>query len=175
MRLLLRAADDTSGLGTETFDLVILNSVVQYFPDAAYLARVLRQVAPHIAPGGALFVGDVRNLTLLDALHTSVELAQAPPDLPVSALRQRVDLRAAQEQELVLAPEFFSAVAAEIPGCERVDVLLKRGRHHNELTRFRYDAIIHVGGGGGHPDAAVLDEWPAGGLTAGEIQARLAA
>jgi hypothetical protein len=29
-----------------------------------------------------------------------------------------------------------------------VHVQLKRGRHHNELTRFRYDVVLHIGGDG---------------------------
>jgi acyl carrier protein len=127
-----------------------------------------------VAPGGAIFVGDVRNLALLDALHGSVEMAHAPDDLPVDVLRQRVGRRAAQEQELVLAPDFFAALAAEVPGIGHVDTLLKRGVHHNELTRFRYDAVIHVGDGGARPPAVWLDAWPEGGLTAEAMRARLA-
>jgi acyl carrier protein len=86
-----------------------------------------------------------------------------------------VDLRAAQEQELVLAPEFFAVLAAEIPGCDRLDVLLKRGRHQNELTQFRYDVIIQVSGGRERPEATMLDEWPADGLEADQLRTWLAA
>jgi amino acid adenylation domain-containing protein len=175
VRLLLQAADDVAGLGAEQFDLVILNSVVQYFPDASYLVRVVRQLVPHVAPGGAIFIGDVRNLALLDALHVTIEMAQAAPDLTAPALRQRVDRRAAQEQELVLAPDFFAALAADVRGLGHVDTLLKRGRHHNELTRFRYDAVLHVGDGAGRPPAVWLDAWPQDGLAAEDLQARLAA
>jgi hypothetical protein len=32
-----------------------------------------------------------------------------------------------------------------LPQISHVEVQLKRGRHHNELTRFRYDVILHVG------------------------------
>src|SRR5262249_10550069 len=61
VRLLQRNADDFSGaLAQESghFDAVILNSVTQYFPDEAYLSRVLRGALQLVAPGGILFVGD---------------------------------------------------------------------------------------------------------------------
>ena len=36
-----RAADDFSGMDAGSFDVVVLNSVVQYFPSADYLVEVL--------------------------------------------------------------------------------------------------------------------------------------
>ncbi len=55
---------------------MVLNSVVQYFPNAAYLEKVLEGVLGLLAPGGRVLVGDVRNLHLLKALRTAVELAE---------------------------------------------------------------------------------------------------
>src|SRR5439155_21341586 len=42
-RVVLRAqaADDVDGLPEGFFDTIVVNSVAQYFPDAAYLARVV--------------------------------------------------------------------------------------------------------------------------------------
>ena len=76
-----READDFSGLPENHFDTVVINSVVQYFPDIGYLADVLRQAAALVVPGGAVFVGDVRNLRLLRAFRAAVlagEVAAAP-------------------------------------------------------------------------------------------------
>ena len=175
VRLLQQRADEVTALGTDTFDLIVLNSVVQYFPGAEYLARVIGQLLPHVAPGGAIFIGDVRSLPLLDAFHASVELSLATPDLPATTLRQRVQRRASQEQELVLAPEFFDALAAELTGIDHVDIAIKRGTHHNELTRFRYDVTLHAGHHGPRPADFSLAEWPSGGLTADQVRTHLAA
>ena len=71
------AADDFTGIPEGWFDLVVINSVVQYFPGVDYLLRVLDGATAALAPGGTLFVGDVRSLPLLEAFHASVELAQA--------------------------------------------------------------------------------------------------
>jgi natural product biosynthesis luciferase-like monooxygenase protein len=72
-------AHDLSTIPDSGFDVVVINSVIQYFPTAEYLKQVLRQALSKVAPGGALFIGDVRNLSLLDAFHTSVALARTSP------------------------------------------------------------------------------------------------
>src|SRR5262249_58684204 len=97
--------------------------------------------------GGAVFLGDLRSFPLLEAFHTSVELAAAPADMVVSELRRRVRWRMAEEEELTLDPALFPALGRWIPGVRGAAVLLKRGRHHNELTRFRYDVVLAVGEG----------------------------
>jgi amino acid adenylation domain-containing protein len=126
-------------------DLVILNSVSQYFPGADYLARVLEGAVRTVAPGGgSVFIGDVRSLPLLEAFATSVERFQSP-DLPPEELRRRVRRRVMDEEELVVDPAFFFALARRLPAIRRVSVLLKRGRWHNELTRYRYDVVLHAG------------------------------
>ncbi|MGW1595659.1 amino acid adenylation domain-containing protein, partial [Streptomyces sp. NPDC002343] len=57
---------------TGDFDLVLINSVVQYFPDESYLRRVLDLALAKVGPRGCLFVGDVRSLPLLEPFHASV-------------------------------------------------------------------------------------------------------
>jgi thioesterase domain-containing protein len=122
-----------------------LNSVVQYFPSADYLARVLAGLARLLKPGGAIYLGDVRSYPLLAAFHASVELARAADDLPRAELCARIARRIDQEQELCVAPAMFAAWAEEfLPGAW-VETRLKRARDSNELTRFRYDVVLHAG------------------------------
>ncbi|HEY0602196.1 MAG TPA: amino acid adenylation domain-containing protein, partial [Herpetosiphonaceae bacterium] len=139
-----RAADDLSGI-TGPFDTVIVNSVVQYFPGIDYLLRVLEQATSVVAPGGSIVIGDVRSLTLLEAFHTAVQDHQGSPELTAGQLRQRVQWHLAREQELVIDPDFFAALRRHLPQIGQVAVLLKRGRRHNELARFRYDVVLHIG------------------------------
>lgn len=140
----LAGADDFATQGSEAFDAIVLNSVVQYFPSVEYLRTVLQGAIDRLAPGGGIFVGDVRSLPLLEALHTSIELHDASAALPVERLRERVRRRAAYEQELVIDPAFFHALKRELPQIARVECRPKRGRHWNELTRFRYDVTLHT-------------------------------
>ena len=168
--LLQRMADDFEGI-TEAFDAVILNSVVQYFPSIDYLLRVLAKSVKVVQPGGFIYVGDVRSLPLLEAYHTSVELEQAPDSLSVEELQQRIEQRVAQEEELVIDPAFFVALQQQFPQINRVHIQPKRGRDRNELTRFRYDVILHVAS----LAASVVPEWMDWhqGLTLNAVRQRL--
>ncbi|HEX8273629.1 MAG TPA: amino acid adenylation domain-containing protein [Longimicrobiaceae bacterium] len=144
VRLSSRAADRLDGLEAEGFDTVVVNSVAQYFPGADYLLRVLEGAAACVRPGGRILVGDVRSLPLLGAFHASVELFRASGDLPVEQLRARVRRGMAEEQELLVDPAFFQALRGRIPRVGRVEVQAKRGGHDNEVSRFRYDVVLHL-------------------------------
>jgi SAM-dependent methyltransferase/acyl carrier protein len=139
-------ADDLPYVEEGGFDTVILNSVVQYFPSVGYLLGVLEAAVRAVSPQGHIFVGDVRSLPLLEAFHASVELFRAPPSQPLPGLCEQVRRRVIQEKELVIDPAFFPALALHLPQIRQVEVQPKRGRHHNELTRFRYDVVLQLGG-----------------------------
>jgi amino acid adenylation domain-containing protein len=168
------AADELERLeGEDPFEVVLLNSVVQYFPSAEYLDRVLRAAVECTADGGVVIVGDARLLPLLRAFHTSVAAAQAPDDLTVEALDRRVTSRLEQDNELVLAPAYYHRLAEGLPGVTAVTVELKRGRADSELTRFRADIHLEVGG----PPAVALPSralrWRAGTDRVEDIERRL--
>ncbi|MEG3990474.1 amino acid adenylation domain-containing protein [Microcoleus sp. S28C3] len=142
--LLQKMATDFEGVETAAFDAVILNSVVQYFPTIDYLVQVLEGAVKATAPGGFIFIGDVRSLPLLAAFHASVQLYQAEPSLSGEQLQQRVQMQIFQETELVIEPDFFSALKHRFPQIDGVEIQLIRGSYHNELTDFRYNAILHI-------------------------------
>ncbi|KAA8889619.1 amino acid adenylation domain-containing protein [Nocardia colli] len=140
--LSVRGADDIAGLPENYFDTVVLNSVIQYFPSEQYLRRVLEQVLTLLAPGGSVFVGDIRNLALLEEFTTAVQISRnGGDDAAVVADRVRRDIAA--EQELLLSPEYFLSLNRML-GFGAVDIGLKRGFSVNELTRYRYDVVLHT-------------------------------
>jgi len=173
--LIERPADDFAAIAPGTFDTVILNSVVQYFPNAEYLVRVLAGAVRAVVPGGHIFVGDVRSLALLEAFHTRVELHRAPDDRPAAQLQQRARWHMAQEEELVLDPDFFHALPQQIARISHVAVLLKRGRQHNELTSFRYDVIIAIETPEQPLGALTTLDWHADRLSLAALRQRLLA
>ena len=130
---------------------MVLNSVAQYFPSADYLAEVVARAVELVRPGGAMFLGDLRSLPLLAAFHTSLELFQADPATPLSRLRQKVHARHLDEGELAIDPAFFTALRERLPKLGRIEIHLKHGRAHNELTGFRYQAVLRVGTGREEP------------------------
>jgi amino acid adenylation domain-containing protein len=139
-----READDLAEYAGAGFDTVVLNSVAQYFPGVDYLLRVVEGAVAAARPGGRIFLGDLRSLPLLGAFHASVELACAPDELSAERLRERVRRAVAEEQELVVEPALFDALRARIPRVGRVEVQVKEGGHDNEVSRFRYDVVLHL-------------------------------
>jgi amino acid adenylation domain-containing protein/FkbM family methyltransferase len=141
-----RRADDWSGLEAGSVDLVLMNSVSQHFPDADYLLRVLDGTATTVAQGGAVFLGDIRSGRQLEAFHAAVEEAHAAGSVPRETLLRRVEHRLSREEELVLDPALFVALERRWAALRRVEIQLRRGHHDNELTRYRYDVVLHFGG-----------------------------
>ena len=143
VRLRVQPAHVADGLPQGHFDVVVLNSVVQYFPSAGYLLEVLAVAMRLLAPGGALFIGDVRNLSLLRAFTTGVLCADtAGGDDTAAVMRERVRREMVAEQELLLAPEFFAALPQHLPDIAAVDVQLKKMGAVNELSGYRYEVVL---------------------------------
>ncbi len=143
--LLERAADNFESLDDDSFDTVIINSVVQYFPNVSYLTKVLEGAVNAVRPGGSIFIGDVRSLPLLEVFAASVELFQAPAELSLKDLREQVRRRVNQQDELVLSPAFFLAFQQRSAKISRVEIRPKPGNSENEMTNFRYDVILQLG------------------------------
>ncbi|WP_304452764.1 non-ribosomal peptide synthetase [Nocardiopsis sp. YSL2] len=159
----------------DDFDLVVVNSVSQYLPDADYLASVLDAALRVLRPGGAVFVGDVRSLPLLEAFHLSVTKARHPDRDPRHQLATAVQA-AADEAELVLAPAFFRTFAAE-RGIVDVQVQPRRGHCPNEMNKFRYDVVLRTQirdvPPAVHPQAPAPRAWGEQGWTLERLDAAL--
>ncbi|KJS52490.1 hypothetical protein VM98_31085 [Streptomyces rubellomurinus subsp. indigoferus] len=143
VELRAQAADVVDGLPQDYFDTIILNSVLQHFPNADYLVEVVERAIGLLAPGGRLFVGDVRNLRLHRCLMTAVELHRRGGAEGLDAVRRAVEQALVMEKELLVDPDLFVAFGERSAQVAAVDIQLKRGRYHNELSRHRYDAILH--------------------------------
>ncbi len=156
VQLFQRPADDFSGIEPTSFDLVLLHSVAQYFPDAAYLTRVLEGAVRATRPGGCVYVGAVQSKALFQVYHAALQAQRAPANLSVAALRERLGKRLKLEDEFTMDPEFFYAIAGRIAGIGAVDVRLRRGRFHNKSTQFVYDVLLHVGE---QPARVPVAEW----------------
>jgi SAM-dependent methyltransferase len=168
--LMQRRADDFSGLEPRSFDSVVINSAVQYFPHAAYLAQVLENAVSIVRDGGHIFIGDVRSLPLLPVFAASVELFQAPDDFTAAELFDRIRRRVRHTPELVLSPAWFLALSQRLDRVAHVEIALRRGRADNEMTRYRYDAILRVGRPG---ESVAISFEPASADPMAQIHSRL--
>jgi amino acid adenylation domain-containing protein/FkbH-like protein len=143
--LAARRGDDFAGIEPDSFDTAVINSVLQYFPSIDYLMTVMEGMIRAVAPGGKIFLGDIRSLPLLEAFHAAVQLEQSPGSLATDQFAQRIRQRVAQDEELVLDPALFHELKRREPKLGRVEIQIKRGRHRNEMTQFRYDVVLHIG------------------------------
>ena len=133
-----RLADDFSASSRMSMDCVILNSVVQYFPSIS-TCDTWRNAIQAVAPGGAIFIGDMRSLPLLEAFHASVQLHHAEEGTMRQALERQVRQRLAQEREPSSIPLLPPRPRARKRGGQP-----KRGRELNELTPVSYDVVLQV-------------------------------
>jgi amino acid adenylation domain-containing protein len=151
VELFERVAHDFSGFKPGSFDTVILNSVVQYFPDEQYLLEVLRRAREVVCEGGCIFVGDVRHLGLQPTWQAAV------------AQQRGAHARMPEEEELLIDPRYFTDVLPErIPGIGSVQVQLKRGSDRNEMTCFRYDVILRTSEVASEAGQVVWHDWNPG-------------
>ncbi|MEH2076346.1 MAG: amino acid adenylation domain-containing protein [Nostoc sp.] len=138
------AANQFDGIETNAYDLVIMNSAIQYFPSLDYFLSVLEGAIKAVTTQGKIFIGDVRNLHLLEAFHTAVEFHRAPDELSIKNLRQRIQKSIHNEDELLIEPDFFIALKQKFPRISHVQIQLKQGYAQTEMSRFRYDVILHL-------------------------------
>jgi amino acid adenylation domain-containing protein/thioester reductase-like protein len=173
-----RMADDFSAITAETFDSMLMASVTQYFPNIDYLYHVIENMVQRLIPGGFIFIADVRNLLLLEAFHTSVQTYRAPDTFTREQLQIRIRQNMAQEKQLVVDPSFFHALQSRLPQITSVSLWLRRGNYRNELTNYRYDVVLRVGGEGVNTSSTLTPEnsyidWSQHQLTLKDIREHL--
>jgi amino acid adenylation domain-containing protein len=145
VRLFHRTADNLAGIPQATFDTVVINSVVQYFPSVDYLLQVIEGAVKAIAAEGKIFLGDIRSLPLLEPYHAAVQLARTEANKTLEQWQKQVNQSVATEEELLIEPQFFIALKQRFPQISWVEIAPKRGQADNELTQFRYDVTLHLG------------------------------
>ncbi|NJM67005.1 MAG: amino acid adenylation domain-containing protein [Acaryochloris sp. RU_4_1] len=170
-----RSADDFTGVQPGSVDTVLIVSVAQYFPSIDYLVNVLKKAVDALEPGGFIFLGDVRNLDLLEAFYAAFVLRRSPDNLCLKDLRHKIQNQIRQEKQLVIAPAFFYALKDTLPVIDHVEIHLERGIYQNELTQFRYDVVLHKGAGAAVSTEIPWIDWQAANLSVEAVENQLKA
>ncbi len=175
VQLLHQEASNFTQIPESYFDTIIINSVAQYFPSIEYLQEVISGALQVLAPGGSLFIGDNRHLPLLDYFHTSVAFFQAADETDKETFKTQVRRIAETENELVLDPAFFVNLPEVFPNLAAVEVHLKEESTQNELTKYRYDVILHKEGGKQNEVAIepVWEDWNQVNLQLSDLRQRI--
>ncbi|MER9439200.1 condensation domain-containing protein [Mesorhizobium sp. M0618] len=123
------------------FDLIVINSVLQYLPDVHAVEVLLRSLMSQLAAEGRLFVGDVRDYRLREQFWDDVVRRRIGIDsLDEEGSRLTAEARM-YDEELHLAPEFFLEVARSAGFRRSPSITLKQALLDNELANYRFDVI----------------------------------
>lgn len=142
--LFAAGADQLDILNGRKFDCIIINSVVQYFPTLKYFEKVISDSAELLDKKGMIYLGDLRNLDLSELFYTSVR-AYRSTELNVKELKEAVKKDKLHEREFMISQNnigYFLLQNKEFTG---IQINKRVGKHENEMTKFRYDAVIFKG------------------------------
>ena len=140
-----RMAHELDGLEENSLDMILLNSVIQYFPSFDYLVRVIEGCVRAVKPGGSILLGDLRHYGLMRVFHSSIATFQAQSTATSKELVGRVSREMASETELYIDPLLFYTLRNRIKKIGNVSLRLQRGRERNEMNIFRYTAVLYLG------------------------------
>ncbi|MCE7071044.1 amino acid adenylation domain-containing protein [Dyadobacter sp. CY327] len=138
-------ADDFSFVEKASLDLVLIHSVAQYFPDSAYLLKVIKEATKVVSKGGCIFIGDMQGMSTLKMHHAYDQLQRTPNHTIVSDFIKTVDRRVSIEDELLADPAVFYLIPHLIPEIAAVNIQLRKGDYLNETTKYHYDIWLYVG------------------------------
>jgi amino acid adenylation domain-containing protein/non-ribosomal peptide synthase protein (TIGR01720 family) len=121
------------------YDTVIMNSVVQYFPNLDYLESIINKAISNMPSDGQIFIGDIRDYRLLNCFNYSVQKYKYQ-----KVTKSTVAYFARRENELLIAPEYFLYLGSINSYITNVEIMPKLGKADHEMNRYRYDVILHI-------------------------------
>lgn len=137
-------ADDFSIVGSNKPDLILINSVAQYFPNTEYFIHVIKQAVDTLKQGGCLFIGDMQGMGSLRMYHAMDFLPRASSDISLRQFAEITDHRVRIEEEFTADPGFFYLLPRLFPQITGVDIQLRDGQAVNETTKYHYDVWLYV-------------------------------
>ncbi|WP_254640141.1 non-ribosomal peptide synthetase [Chitinophaga sp. GbtcB8] len=138
IRLSCLPADEIDRLEDGDFDIVIINSVIQSFNGHNYLRDVLIKVISKIKDKGLLFLGDIQDEDKREALIS--DLTAFKQNHREEDYRTKTDW----SSELFLSRDYLSDLIPDHIGIVAAEYSDKVHTVANELTRYRFDALLHI-------------------------------
>lgn len=134
------AAHDIDVFPPASFDLIVLNSVIENFPGFSYLRQVLDKALTLLKPGGAIFAGSIWDLDRRDAYVG--DLRAFAREHAGEGLKTLLDF----SEDLFVPRAFFEDWAAERGGEPKVAFSAVDAEGF-EPAAYAYDAVIRPAGG----------------------------
>jgi amino acid adenylation domain-containing protein len=139
------AAHEIDRLPHRSFDVVVINSVIECFPGHNYLRDVMRKAAALMKPDGVLFLGNLWDQDLKDDFVRSLEAFRR--ENPDKGFRVKVD----RSEELFISRAFLDDLRHDMPELAAIEYSRTIGDATSELSEFGYDALIRVDRTAGRP------------------------
>ncbi|KAF4825837.1 Nonribosomal peptide synthetase TES [Colletotrichum siamense] len=137
-------ATDFHLLGSPSPDLVVINSVAQYFPSQAYLLEVVEGILKFGSVQAVVF-GDIRSFALQKEFLVTKALHATGGKASRGALREKISELEQAEIEFMIDPAFFTSLPDRFPGIvEHVCIVPKKMKATNELSCYRYAAVLYT-------------------------------
>lgn len=125
-----------------SFDKVLLNAVIQLFPDEAYARRCLAEMVRVCKPGGFVYIGDVFNAYLQAEYLAETRRPATLRERLESLARRLLGRPAGGYRILFLYPHQLFGWAREL-GCSDCKALLEVDQVKPYLFRkYRFDVLI---------------------------------
>jgi len=131
-------AHEIHRLEEKNFDLIIMNSVIQCFHGHNYLGKVIKQCIAMLGETGHLFIGDIMDQDKKDALVRDLV------DFKYTNRDKNYTTKTDLVTELFLSRGYWQDLELELKEIEKIEFSDKIYTVENELTRFRYDALVTV-------------------------------
>lgn len=120
------------------FDVVIINSVIHCFSGLNYLRDVIRKVINKCSDQATLFLGDLMDQDLKD------ELVKSFQDFKQKNQEKGYRTKTDWSRELFVSRRFLEDLQADFPVISAIKFSNKIHTIENELTLFRYDAVLSI-------------------------------
>lgn len=128
-------ADKIGSLSVGTIDILIINSVAQYFPGINYFRDVIIQGINMMGEEGILYIGDVMDLAKRkDLVRAALQYKEEHPD---------ADTRTDYSDDLFFCRKYFEYLSSTVDGIYKIEITDKIGSIKNEMTNYRYDVILY--------------------------------
>jgi amino acid adenylation domain-containing protein len=138
VRIECMAANEVDRIRERDFDVVVINSVIECFSGHNYLCDVLAKAIALLGEEGILFLGNVWDQDTKDSFIESLRrFREAHPE---RGYRTKID----REDELYVARQFLEDLRFTLPVITDIEFSGMLGSVDSELSRFGYDAILHV-------------------------------
>lgn len=124
------------------FDTIIINSVIMFFDSEEYLTNVINECLELLTENGCLFIGDIIDYNLLKMFRTSINFFKTVNG-NAGELRELIRQDCIRVKDLLVAPQYFEKLLEINCNISGIEMHLKDMHSINEISKFRYDVIIH--------------------------------